>query len=374
MRMTRSIAFVGKPECLELQVDSQASFDMVLSEIREKMKQGGQRFFSGMSTVHVLGDFDPEQRKELRALLKEGYGFKKVLFQGGEKAIASLPSQMRRRNEEDAPAEDEAAEVVSEEAAVQMKEAEGRIEANIQETETTIEEVKNVTASPTEPTGKESQSTLFSSPRRRKKRRRMEIEAAIEEEFAAVIDAPPPQLGNLDRKSLSASRDELGFSMPLPAPPPPPVQEKPLVVAEEWGVLTQEPAQIDSDVQDVKEGDALTVFDTVRSGQSVVYDGDIIVLGDVNFGGELVATGNIVVLGILRGVAHAGCSGDSKATVTANVFAPQQLRIAEYVALAPEDNDIDVKALYPEQASIVDERIMIRPMGKKRGRDGKKSG
>ncbi len=50
------------------------------------------------------------------------------------------------------------------------------------------------------------------------------------------------------------------------------------------------------------------VYGPVRSGQRIQYEGSIIVLGDVNPGGEVIADGHVVVWGRLQGIAHAGVS------------------------------------------------------------------
>ena len=99
--------------------------------------------------------------------------------------------------------------------------------------------------------------------------------------------------------------------------------------------------------------------ETVRNGQRIAYDGDIVVCGDVNFGGELVATGSIAVMGALRGVAHAGSAGDETAIVTAYRLQPQQLRIGAQIAIAPDGEQEEVG--YPEIASVFQGAITIRP-------------
>ncbi len=75
---------------------------------------------------------------------------------------------------------------------------------------------------------------------------------------------------------------------------------------------------------------------TVRSGQSIHYPGNIVVMGDVNPGAELVAGGNIVVMGHLRGMAHAGATGNEQAVVAAFRLTPTQLRIANHITRAPD--------------------------------------
>jgi septum site-determining protein MinC len=82
-----------------------------------------------------------------------------------------------------------------------------------------------------------------------------------------------------------------------------------------------------------------TVFKgTVRSGQQLLFDGDVVVIGDVNPGGEVQATGDIYVFGRLRGMAHAGIYGNESSIIAATEFAPMQLRISDVVSRAPEVN------------------------------------
>lgn len=86
---------------------------------------------------------------------------------------------------------------------------------------------------------------------------------------------------------------------------------------------------------------------TVRSGQCIQYDGNIVVLGDVNPGSELIASGNIVVMGALRGVVHAGATGNEEASVAAFRLQPTQLRIANHITRPP-----DGEYLPPDQPEI----------------------
>lgn len=96
---------------------------------------------------------------------------------------------------------------------------------------------------------------------------------------------------------------------------------------------------------------------TMRSGSSVEFDGNIVVLGDVNPGAQIVASGNIIVMGSLRGLAHAGCRGDAKAFVAANKLEPLQLRIAHMIAISPEDSQMVLPG--PQLAYINDKHIVI---------------
>jgi septum site-determining protein MinC len=109
----------------------------------------------------------------------------------------------------------------------------------------------------------------------------------------------------------------------------------------------------------IYEGRSKFYKSTIRSGQRVNYNGNVIVIGDINSGAEVIATGNIVVLGVLRGIAHAGSNGNTKAFVAAYALQPAQLRIANIISRSPDDKD--EKPKIPEIAKIKDNSIIIEP-------------
>lgn len=78
---------------------------------------------------------------------------------------------------------------------------------------------------------------------------------------------------------------------------------------------------------------------SVRSGQRIEYEGSIVVLGDVNGGAEIIAGDNVVVLGVLRGLAHAGAKGNKKAIVAAASIDSKQIRIADIIKEIEENRD-----------------------------------
>jgi septum site-determining protein MinC len=79
----------------------------------------------------------------------------------------------------------------------------------------------------------------------------------------------------------------------------------------------------------------MIVRNTCRSGVRVVSASDCVVLGDVNPGAEIVADGDVVVFGTLRGLAHAGAGGERAARIWALSIEPNQIRIADLVAVPP---------------------------------------
>ncbi|MBE9233387.1 septum site-determining protein MinC [Cuspidothrix issatschenkoi LEGE 03284] len=102
--------------------------------------------------------------------------------------------------------------------------------------------------------------------------------------------------------------------------------------------------------------DALYLQMTVRSGVEIRHPGTVIILGDINPSGIVIADGDIIIWGRLRGVAHAGASGNRESLIMALQMQPTQLRIADAVARAPEKSPTN---FYPEVAHITSEGIRI---------------
>ncbi len=103
---------------------------------------------------------------------------------------------------------------------------------------------------------------------------------------------------------------------------------------------------------------SIFVTHTLRSGQRVECEGDVVVLGDVNDGAEVIAGGSIAVMGNLRGLVHAGATGRNDVVVAANALVPKQLRISGKIAIFPEGKKADV----PEIAEYKQGSIVIKPL------------
>jgi septum site-determining protein MinC len=96
---------------------------------------------------------------------------------------------------------------------------------------------------------------------------------------------------------------------------------------------------------------------TLRSGQSVCCEGNVVILGDVNSGAEVIAGGDVVVWGRLRGIVHAGALGDERRCVCALDLSPTQLRIGSHIARPPEGRRRSKQAR-PERAFISSGQIV----------------
>lgn len=95
---------------------------------------------------------------------------------------------------------------------------------------------------------------------------------------------------------------------------------------------------------------------TVRSGAEIRHQGHVILIGDLNPGGAIIADGDILVWGRLKGIAHAGASGNRESCIMALQMDPTQLRIADKVARAPASQPDE---FYPEVAHIAATGIRI---------------
>lgn len=108
-----------------------------------------------------------------------------------------------------------------------------------------------------------------------------------------------------------------------------------------------------------EEDHTLLVRRTLRSGQVVRFSGNVVVLGDVNPGAEVIAAGDVVVVGALRGLVHAGATGNVRAIVAAFRLSPTQLRIDSLIARPPDGNG--PTASNPELARVRNGHITIEP-------------
>lgn len=105
---------------------------------------------------------------------------------------------------------------------------------------------------------------------------------------------------------------------------------------------------------------------TLRSGQSITSEGNIVIIGDANPGSEIIAKGDITVWGILGGIAHAGSDGNKYARIRALKMNAIQLRIADVFARRPDHINIPyiqkTDTFVPEEACIRNKQIYIHKL------------
>ena len=114
--------------------------------------------------------------------------------------------------------------------------------------------------------------------------------------------------------------------------------------------------------ESVEEAQKMMVINhTVRGGQEVKANCSVMIFGNVNPGAQVIAGGSIDVRGTCRGFVHAGAFGDKTACVVADKLMPAQIRIADLIARAPDE---DVKVSQAERAMIKGNQIIFEPVAR----------
>ena len=101
---------------------------------------------------------------------------------------------------------------------------------------------------------------------------------------------------------------------------------------------------------------------SVRSGKRIEYEGSIVILGDVNDGAEIIAGDIVIVVGVLRGLAHAGAKGNKKAIIAAASIECKQIRIADIIKEMEEEKDEEGNTIVESRktyASVEEDKIVL---------------
>ncbi len=172
-----------------------------------------------------------------------------------------------------------------------------------------------------------------------------------------TLDVGSQELRVADLSALRDTLSERGVSLWAV------LSESPITerTAQNLGLATRlsKPRQVEVPeiVKPPPEDAAKWVRGPLRSGMRIAYNGNVVIMGDVNSGAEIVAGGSIIVWGRLRGVVHAGAQGDENAVVCALELAPTQLRIAGEIAISPKKPGKS----QPEVARLQDRKLTAEP-------------
>lgn len=108
----------------------------------------------------------------------------------------------------------------------------------------------------------------------------------------------------------------------------------------------------------ISEKEFLIVRKILRSGQSIEFHGNVILIGDVNEGAEIKVGGSLFVFGILRGNVTAGLETGKDAIVVATSLKPKRLQIANFIL----NEDISKRRKEIVSVALVEnENIVIYP-------------
>jgi len=109
--------------------------------------------------------------------------------------------------------------------------------------------------------------------------------------------------------------------------------------------------------------ETLYLKQTLRSGQVIDFDGNVVIIGDCHSGSEINVSGDITVWGILSGIAHAGIKGNKKVCIRALKINAVQLRIAGLYSRRPDRLNVEKlersDIFMPEEARISNGEIII---------------
>lgn len=124
------------------------------------------------------------------------------------------------------------------------------------------------------------------------------------------------------------------------------------LIDEENDYLSEKEAAI----YEISKLPTLYLQQSLRSGQTMSYDGNIVLIGDAKAGSEIIAKGDITVWGVLAGIAHAGARGNDSAKIRALKVNAIQLRISGYYARRPDAMNIPyiqrTNEFTPEEARV----------------------
>ena len=105
---------------------------------------------------------------------------------------------------------------------------------------------------------------------------------------------------------------------------------------------------------------------TLRTGQELILNESIIVLGDVNHGAKIETTGDIIVLGAIYGDVKAGRDDESGHFIAALEMAPERLRIGtvKYKKRTEKRFWPDSNKNSPKIAALQEHEIVVKPITK----------
>lgn len=99
-------------------------------------------------------------------------------------------------------------------------------------------------------------------------------------------------------------------------------------------------------VKSFNEGQVRFFRGTVRSGQTIEFEGSVVIMGDVNPGAEIIAGGNIIVFGTIRGSVSAGAGGNDQAFIIGRNINPTLISISSIRSIPPEEEAVEEKRFF----------------------------
>lgn len=201
----------------------------------------------------------------------------------------------------------------------------------------------------------------------------------IVSELSNEIEVEETAVEECKIKEIEVGKPKDGLSYELIEPEPVEKEKIEVIEKSEEVLKAEEKLEelIDEENEQVSEKEAalyeisklptLYLQQTLRSGQTMSYDGNIVLIGDANPGSEIIAKGDITVWGVLGGIAHAGARGNNWAKIRALKMNAIQLRISGFYARRPDTMNIPFiqrsNEFTPEEARVNAKEIAIYKIG-----------
>jgi septum site-determining protein MinC len=188
-------------------------------------------------------------------------------------------------------------------------------------------------------------------------RQRFEQMKNLAENARVIIDTGSP---DAHRGLVSQLGDFLKAAFPVASVAAPP--EEPAIVDSAPRVRQRDMSRAWQN----HRSDVLMLTGRVRSGQKITARKHLLILGDVNPGGEVLAGGDILVMGSLCGTASAGQPDNLNAIVLALDFRPTQVQIGGFVAAGLPDSPGKIAefAHLENGAIMVEDYLKAAPFGR----------
>ena len=324
MLQTGVLKVSGRGSNVDFAIDDTLPFEMVVNGLREYLSDNRLLLANGTITINAgLRMGSPEQLRELRSVIEQESGLTVSRFWCSPDAIDQAGSGAQSRAQS-RPSESPVSGLL--EVATTPNGNSAAFET-ISEFIGPSDELHALLLGPDR-----LPSAAPLKPRKRTKPRQPETPDFLLRELEA--EANPGEAGDASEATNPSEIDAPG---PDPefrrlidetAPEPQSTVERPSKDLQNAAGTEQ-----DGGNWEYRRDTALFVKSTCRSGELIRHPGDVVILGDVNPGAEIIAGGDITVFGSIRGAAHAGSGGLTKAAIIAFCLESPRLQIGPYIGV-----------------------------------------
>lgn len=113
------------------------------------------------------------------------------------------------------------------------------------------------------------------------------------------------------------------------------------------------------------ESDGQFIRGSLKNGEVMEIENNVVILGDVYPGSKIISTKNIIVLGGLYGEAYAGGGGKSNTYVVALEMSPEKLKIGDFKYIPKTKPKWGLRPkIQPKIAYIKDKNLVMEPLTK----------